>query len=403
MKTAIDIVKNIFLSKLKEDSQFAEQKVYSVLWEKLTVDLLHFEEDVKPIYASIYSLELADPEKLISKLPVLYSNFLKELAETYVLGESSIATEYLLKTKNQKFNKEVVFFKTMQQAIKSVERKRIKTDLPNSYDRLVFELSETDVENVIKKKSREDLRAKFKHWDLELEEVKEPVYSYHYKDQESTVAQSKKEIKVISLSWMKYAVAASIIIAAGIFYFKTTDLIIVPEGNTVVKTDDKKETSAPHNNIPTNDAIVLAEIETSSRSITVLQPLSLGYAPGTEHPKVTVYFKDATKRILSLEKLFEKNKVTNSVDSKITDVYKADLAELKRQKNKYIFDGNILTIFSKNTSEQYAVLLTEDQQYFLKKGDRFYNVKLSSSPLPLNLVSDAKTIEILEKISFENE
>ena len=152
MKTAIDILKSIVLPKLEKDLRFDVQKTNVDFWEKFSTDLLHFEEDAKLIYASIYSLELSDAEKVIAKLPDLYSKFIKELAETYVVGESSAATDYLLKTNNEAFLQEVHFLQTMQQAIKSVERKRIKEDLPNSYERLVFELSETDMANVIKKK-----------------------------------------------------------------------------------------------------------------------------------------------------------------------------------------------------------------------------------------------------------
>lgn len=152
MKTAIVLVQNMLLPKLEKDSKFSQEKVSSAFWEKFTTDLLHFEEDAKPLYASIYSLELDNPEKIIDKLPNIYSEFLKELAESYVLEEHSQATDYLLKTNNATFAKEIDFLKTIQQAIKSVERKRIKADLPTSYERLTFELSETDLANATKKK-----------------------------------------------------------------------------------------------------------------------------------------------------------------------------------------------------------------------------------------------------------
>ena len=408
MKTALDIVKNIFLAKLEEDPQFSEQKVYSMLWEKLTVDLLHFEEDAKPIYAIIYSLELADAEKVISKLPVLYSNFLKELAETYVLGEPSEATDYLLKTKNKNFNKEVGFLTTMQQAINRVERKRIKTDLPNSYDRLVFELSETDLENVIKKKSREDLRDKFKQWDMELVEESaelatanhsEPKLSYN----SDRYAFPRSKSKVISLSWTKYAVAASLIIAAGIFYFKNTGPGIVPVGNTVVTTKENKEVTDPQIDRPVDEIIALAEIETSSRTVNVLEPTSLGFTSTDRKTKLTVSFKDATERILSLEKFLEKNKGSNTVDPKTIDHYKLELANLNRREGKYAFDGKTLTLFSKYDQKQYTILSTEDKEYFLKKGTTFYDFKISKNPLSLIKVTNVNTLEALEKIEFENE
>lgn len=145
MKTAIAIVENIILPQLEKDSKFSEKKVDSAFLEKFATDLLHFEEDAKPIYTNIYGLELDNPEKIIDKLPNIYAQFLKELAESYVLGQTTEATDYLLEKNNEAFLKEVQFLESMQQAIKSVERKRIKADLPKSYERLTFELSETDL------------------------------------------------------------------------------------------------------------------------------------------------------------------------------------------------------------------------------------------------------------------
>lgn len=222
MKTAIVLVQNMLLPKLEKDSKFSQEKVSSAFWEKFTTDLLHFEEDAKPLYASIYSLELDNPEKIIDKLPNIYSEFLKELAESYVLEEHSQATDYLLKTNNATFAKEIDFLKTIQQAIKSVERKRIKADLPTSYERLTFELSETDLANATKKKGREDLKEKMKQWDKELLESESVLSNENHSDIRFQITRAelnttenifdKKETKVISLSWMKYASIAAIFI-----------------------------------------------------------------------------------------------------------------------------------------------------------------------------------------------
>ena len=207
METTL-VIKNILLPKLEKDPKFSEEKVDSAFWEKLASDLLHFEEDAKPLYAGIYSLELDNPEKIIEKLPTIYAQFLKELAESYVLDKTSDATNYLLEMNNAVFLKEVQFLKSMQQAIKSVERKRIKTDLPKSYERLTFELSDADLANVVRKKGREDLREKFKQWDDELKPKHEPKIFYSLSNERD----SKPKPKVISLSWMKYTSIAAIFI-----------------------------------------------------------------------------------------------------------------------------------------------------------------------------------------------
>lgn len=211
METTL-VIKNILLPKLEKDPNFSKEKVDSAFWEKFANDLLHFEEDAKPLYSNIYGLELDNPEKIIDKLPNIYSQFLKELAESYVLVQTSDATDYLLKTNNEAFFKEVQFLKSMQQAIKSVERKRFKTDLPKSYERLTFELSDADLANVARKKGREDLKEKFKNWDAELEEKGEnvPVITMVAPEEEEVIAAAAS--KVISLSWMKYVSIAAIFI-----------------------------------------------------------------------------------------------------------------------------------------------------------------------------------------------
>lgn len=207
METTL-VIKNIFLPKLEKDPKFSEKKVDSAFWEKFATDLVHFEEDAKPLYAGIYSLELDNPERIIDKLPNLYAQFLKELAESYVLGQTSDPTDYLLETNNAVFLKEAQFLKSMQLAIKSLERKRIKAHLPKSYERLTFELSDADLANVARKKGREDLKEKFKNWDAELEQEDVPVISMVNREEETIRAAASK----ISFSWMKYASIAAIFI-----------------------------------------------------------------------------------------------------------------------------------------------------------------------------------------------
>lgn len=390
METTL-VIKNILLPKLEKDPKFSEEKVDASFWEKFATDLVHFEEDAKPLYAGIYSLELDNPEKIIDKLPNIYAQFLKELAENYVLGQTSDVTNYLLETNNAVFLKEVRFLKSMQQAIKSLERKRIKADLPKSFERLTFELSETEIANAIKKKGREDLREKMKQWDAELVEESIPVVSM--------LANEKQKTKVISLSWMKYAAAASILIAVGIFYFKNTNSTIIPVENSVVTTDDKKGTPVKETKPLINEAIVFAPIKTTSKSVIILQSESLGFTSDKE-VKITITFKDASQRIASLEKYIKTNP---AVDSKILNQNKSELATLKTLEEKYLFDGKVLTLFIKISTKDYSILLTENQLYYLKKGTQYYHLTISKTALSLQKVSDAKTIEILEKITFDNE
>lgn len=389
MKTAINILQNIILPELEKDINFDNLKTNNAFWTNLTNALLRFEQDAKPVYATIYSLELDNPEIIIDKLPNLYNQFLKEVSENYVLGETSEATDYLLHSDNETFAKEVAFLKTLQQAVKSVERKRIKADLPNSYERLTFEISDTDFENATKKKAREDLRQKFKQWDSELiEEDNIPVISM----------QSKKYPKIFSLSWTKYAVAACVVLATGILIFKNTNQEIVPDSNTVVTTDDKKDTVNPKKNIPIENTTSIAAITTVSVNTIVQQSEALGFS-GEKKLKITITVKDATSRIKSLEKYIAANtKVTKTLNN-----YKNELTELEKTIDKYVFDIKTLTLFNKFNSKQDAVLVTDDHNYFLKNGNFYYDLKPENKTMQLTKVSNIEILEILKKISFENE
>ena len=388
------IIKNILLPKLKKDSKYSDEKVVASFWKNFSTVLVRFEENAQPLYTAIYSLELGNPEQIIDKLPKIYAQFLKELAECYVLGQTSEATDYLVKTNNKTFLKEVQFLKTMQQAIKSVERKRIKTELPQSYDRLTFELSETEIANAIKKKAREELKKKMKLWDAELEDGVPVISMANLEDE---ITSDKTRSKVISLSWMEYAVAASIIIAAGIFYFKNTGTPEIPVENSVVIKEKKNNQPQLHPTV--TETIALASIETTSSTVTVLQPESLGFS-SDKKVKITINFKDATKRILSLENALGQSR---TIDSKIISQYKAELVQLKRQKDNYVFDGQIVTLFNKKAATDYAVMQTEEQLYYLKTGDEYYNLKVSNSPMVLEKVVSTTILETLEKIHFENQ
>ena len=388
------IIKNILLPKLKKDSKYSDEKVVASFWKNFSTVLVRFEENAQPLYTAIYSLELGNPEQIIDKLPKIYAQFLKELAECYVLGQTSEATDYLVKTNNKTFLKEVQFLKTMQQAIKSVERKRIKTELPQSYDRLTFELSETEIANAIKKKAREELKKKMKLWDAELEDGVPVISMANLEDE---ITSDKTRSKVISLSWMEYAVAASIIIAAGIFYFKNTGTPEIPVENSVVIKEKKNNQPQLHPTV--TETIALASIETTSSTVTVLQPESLGFS-SDKKVKITINFKDATKRILSLENALGQSR---TIDPKIFGQYKVELIQLKRQKDNYVFDGQIMTLFNKKAATDYAVMQTEEQLYYLKTGDEYYNLKVSNSPMVLEKVVSTTILETLEKIHFENQ
>ena len=228
MELATDIIKNILLPKLEKDTNFDSNKTDATFWESFATALLDFEKDDTTCKTAIYSLALNKPERMIAKLPNIYNLHIKELAENYVLGNESVAIESLLKSKNQVFIEEVRFLNNLEKAITEIEHEKIKAILSAANETLVEE-------------------------------------------------QNKKEPKVISLSWIKYAAAACIVLTAGIMYFKfNTDNNLVQPGDTnVVTAPVKKETITPE--IPSE---ALAEVATVSNNATVIES-GMGVASNT--------------------------------------------------------------------------------------------------------------------------
>lgn len=146
MKKSIDIVKSHLIPKLEKVSNFDISKLPEFFWEQFTEFLLTFETNAKPIYKLIFGLEL-DPEvteKIISKIPNIFSKLVKELAEEYVNGTSSKAINVLLNSKGKAFKTEVEFFYVLNKAIQIVEQKRLKAEIPFFFERLKNEISDSE-------------------------------------------------------------------------------------------------------------------------------------------------------------------------------------------------------------------------------------------------------------------
>lgn len=416
METAIEIVKNILLPKLEKDSCFSDEKVNDAFWKKLALNLLSFEEDAKVLYAQIYSLELNNAEKIIDHLPDFYSKYIKELAEAYVLGQASDETEFLMQKQNATFLKEVSFLETLERVIKKLERKRIKEELPSSYERLSFELSDTDLTNIAKKKGREDLKAKMMQWGEEMKEELVPVLTYENidtvysrngieKEEIRFESQIKNKSKVISLSWIKYAAAAVVMIAAGIFYFKEvnkSDINGLMEQETIVNKDASDGIVIPKITAAESEQIVLAPVEMTSDILKVMESEAMGFTSVNEE-KVTVTYKDSSKRMQQLEGVLTQLKSEKNGDLQKISQFESELNELKEERTKYIFDGKVLTLFRGKQNTNDAVVKTGEGLYYLKQGDVFYSLKKVKVSSDLEIVNDKGLIETLEKILFENE
>jgi hypothetical protein len=402
MKLATDIVKKALLPALEKDPEFDISKLSITYWETFTENLLDFKNDAKPLFTSIYSLELSDPEKIISKLEDIYQSLIEELAETHVLGIHSKAIEYFLVSKNDIFKKEVHFLTNLEKAIKKVERKRIKQDLPKAFDRLTFELSDESIALAIKKKEREALREKMKAWDQELAvTVEDPIQLFN----------DVKETKVISLSWIKYAVAACFVLSVGVWFFNTQNQGVKTENN-MVKAPVKKDTTSNSTITPEIPAVALAEVATVTKNSPVIES-GLGFAPKNNNIKIVennqkarmISIGSAIKQYRQLlENEFAQNKLgvdprVKALESKINPLEK-ELALLKKREKKYVFDGKSLVMYVSNFAKENAIVLYEDK-YYLKRDSDFYSLTISKQQQVYKKVIDVTLLEVLNNLYYD--
>jgi hypothetical protein len=400
MKLAIDIVKSLLLPKFGKDSSFDANQTNIAFWEMLTFSLLDFEKDAKPVYASIFSLELKDAEKIISKLDTVYISFIKELAENHVLGISSEAIDYLITSKNSTFEKEVNFFTDLQNAITKVERKRIKMELPKTFDKLSFEISDDAIALAITKKEREALKEKMNAWDEELVATEEaPVYS----------VSAKKESKVISLSWIKYAAAACIVLTAGTLYFKFNNdtNLVQPSDTSVVTAPAKEETITP--DIPSE---ALAEVTSITKKTTVVES-GLGFASKKNNIKIIENNQKA--RMVSivtaiekyrklLEKEFSENKVGINAKIKVLETkinsLENELTLLKKREKEYVFDGKALVLYVSNSTKENSIVFYE-ANYYLKRDADYFKLTIAEQPQLCKKETNTEVLSTLDKIIFD--
>jgi hypothetical protein len=359
MELAIDIVKSILLPKLEKDTNFDSNKTDATFWESFAIALLDFKKDDTKCKTAIYSLELNNPERIISKLPNIYNTYVKELAENYVLGNESEAIESLLKANNQVFEEEVRFLSNLENVIIDMERQRIIEELPTAYESLDKELN-------------------------------------------------KKKPIVIPL-WIKYAAAACILITAGVFYFKSPESPTSPNSNGVVKTDDKENDSIKKVKNPErilDNTMEELAYTTTVRKDTVLSPTSsLGFAATKKVNVIEIQYKDAS---LMLSKINDKIKEEIVISKKtgndsIVNAFKTKLRSIQTQQGKYEFDGKQLILYSNPEKENILLLTTDSKTHFIKMGDFYYKLQMTKTPIFLNKISDPDIIDQLDKIVFDND
>ena len=397
MKKSEQIIRSLVLPVLEKDSNFQQVTLNNNFWNVFTSDVLDYERDAKPLYKAIYELQLNDPEKVIAKLTLIHTNFIKELAELYVLGGSDEAIDILKANKDKQFLEQVNFLKTVNGAITKLERQRIKEDLPIAHEEVTFEIPESDLEAVIKKNEREKLKKKFKQWDEELIDLS------HVAAATTLVPVSNKSAvsKVISLTWVKYAVASCFVVAIGTWVYISNSEIKQPDTDFVVTPENQKSLDSIKNldkiQSPIEEMVKdkSTSIAAKDTSVSVLSSQSeLGYSDANKKKGFKINYIDYSKKIEGLREAIKRDNNPEYVE---------EYNKLLGLNNKYIFDGLSLSVYKKALNRKESILTTVDGSlYFYDKSD-FYKLQKTEIPLELEKVKDIEVREELEKIIFENE
>lgn len=398
MDTSAEIVKSSVLPIVKRDVRFDGSRITSSYWKQFALLLAGYEKDAKPVYAAIYSLELEDPEQVITVLPEIYSRFIKELAESHVLGTVSECTDYLLQTRNAAFAKEVRFFETMERVIKKMERERIKKELPEVYDRLTFELAEKDIALAAQKKGRADLKAKMKAWDKECAVVpmEIPVIAM--------IPVTKKTVgsKVISLFWVKYAIAACGAIAIGTWVYVSNSKADTPQKEVVVIPKEEKKTDKDTLLNPKTERppqLIENDVKEENKAVDTKEkkePTATNNSrkipdnKAKEKKTYNIVYNDITLNLVDLERKKQK-----------TAAEQEEYNRLIAYKNKYTFDGTTLVVYKKPLNKaEYIFTSSAGLSYFYDKVN-YYKLENTETPLDLIVVKDPAVKEELEIIRLQ--
>lgn len=418
------ILKEIFIPILQKDERFEESKCDSFFWNKLTDEFINFEEDKKPFYASIYSLNLVNVEQVLNKLESLLNPFLDQLAESYVQGNSSDITQKLSKVSHY-FNERVLFYNDLKKAIFLSERKRLKSELPTMFEKYSFEIDDKKLIQAITNSERQDLKNKFKQWDNELKYSSKKITNIKFSlsmdtkdsEQNKTIFEEEGQLtystksnrKIISLSLIKYAVAACFVLGLGFWFFTGQNQINVPDNPVVTQpNEDINSLELPK---PT-----LVESTRNTQITDVLVNEGLGFS--NDSKQVNIIKINNSERILSIQNAIElyqnfiekelfssksdgaKNKKLHAEIKKEIEALQIELNSLQIKHDTYLFDGKSLTLYDLELTK--ITVITYEKDYYLKKGNDFYKLTQTVIPQKYTKVNNNSLKESLEQILFTN-
>ena len=280
----------------------------------------------------------------------------------------------------------------------------MKSELPSMYDKYTFELDEKQLAQAIANRERKALRDKMKLWDKELLAEKE-------EEQVIELSANKTITKTFPLmSYIKYAIAACLVIGLGFWFENNQNHKDVPV-NKVVKNNIYEDSNSLEPPKP-----VLVDATSISKVIEALVNEGMGYTSSNNKIKVVsinnseriVSIKnaiDAYQKFIQMELLKDsgadpKNKKIRIEVEKNIDSLAKELTELQKKQNTYLFDGKKLTLY--DIPSDNIMLLAFENKFYVKNKNDFYVLTVANEPQQFSKVINDALKENLEKILFDN-
>lgn len=400
MTRDIEILKSLFLPEIEELYPVAPDLKTSVqqeaFWSYINVILF----DSKEIVSFLQSYKIGKSDYIISQFEQLRKEYVASLASEFCNGETNPTVELLLKSQYKPFIDEVTFQKELKQAVIITEREKLKKRLSLMDEATSFEITDSEITSAFqlleKKNKYESLKKKMKEWD----KTERPAYAnneniyFQLNEPKVNYIPSKKNSKIIPLSFTKYAVAACFIGAMawiGIKFYNNQ-----PKENILAK-----------NNSDSLKAVQVkpefAKVEMTQYVLPIVNETGLGFGKTAKIEKINIAIQDVTPRIVSIEAFLNTPKIDTSERTLRTNAAE-ELESLKKLSTSYIFDGVTLHLFRTiDAHVQNIIIKTSDKEYYFKAGDSFYYLININKQEEFKKVTDEVLIDKLERIVFDNE
>lgn len=306
------------------------------------------------------------------------------------------------------------FEREIKSSITSLERESLKKKL------IAFEKNEgeepldLELKSAISQIERGSLKKRFQDFEDSRDEADFPIYPLDLPgaDLKSPVRPAASIAGNIFLhSFLKYAVAACFILAISVGIYQFTKQDSVPE-NILANSSKEQPIDQKTNELPLFEALPLAEISATSDSYLVLKS-GLGY--GEVEEKVTIVLNNQKNRILSIEKAIstysnqmvlmienpDADQVVFEIKNRISSL-QLELTQLKSKERQYVFDGNVLNIFSSSNQLENKILRLGND-FYLKSDTKFFKLTISKESQTLLEETDPNVLKALDQIIFNAE